>query len=114
MNALLKLIEGILNGFIDFIWSLISLDVIIPQPYISLTNPCADTGQSNLSTEELFNLLNNINVNNSGTGNSGSIGNEEFAFDIKTSDGRDIRELDRDELEEFLRNNKNLDFKFDF
>lgn len=111
MNALLKLIEGILNGFIDFIWSLISLDVIIPQPYISLTNPCADSNQSNLSTDELFNLLNGINPN---SGTSGNVGSEEFAFDIKTSDGRNIRELDRDELEEFLRNNKNLDFKFDF
>ena len=38
--------------------------------------------------------------------------NYNFVYNIKTSDGRDVRELNRVELDKWIEENKNLEFIF--
>lgn len=104
INSVLSIIEGLINAVIDLIWSLISLDAIIPQPYVKLTQPCSNVLASEIDVDKLFNLLNGGNTS----------GLDDFAFNVITSDGRNLRDLNREELEEFIKGNQNYDFKFDF
>lgn len=103
LNSILCLFESIVNGFIDFIWSLIGLGSLIPIPHIKL---CKDTNDD-LNTNEIMSILNG-DYKDSGVTNS----NYNFIYNIKTSDGRDIRELNRVELEKWIEENKNLQFIF--
>jgi len=63
---------------------------------------------------DIMNLLNG-NYFSSGTQSfNPNIQPSNFIYEIKTSDGRDIRDLNRDELQKWMEENKNFQFIFDF
>ena len=112
INSILCLIEAALNGIIDFIWALFGLGAIIPQPYLKI---CKDTN-SDLSAQDIMDLLNgnykdktiqSFPYNEADTSN-----NYNFVYDIKTSDGRDLKDLNLVELQQWIEQNKNLQFIF--
>ncbi len=103
VNAVLKVIEGIINAVIDLIWAPITLDAVIPQPYVKLTRPCSASSQG-LSADQIFDLINGINTN----------GLENFAFDVKLSDGRNVKDLSREDLDDFIKANPKFQFSFEF
>lgn len=114
LSSILSLIEGIMNGFIDFIWKLLGIEAIIPPPYINLSK---DTN-GNLSPKDIMDLLNG-NYFSSDISSSGSAGvssqssKTNFVYEVKTSDGRDVKDLNQFELDKWMENNKELQFIFD-
>ena len=120
LNMILCLLEAIINSIIDFIWSLFSLYVIIPPPHIKL---CSDTN-NNMSVQDLITLLsggftnagNNPASTTSGTttGEAGAGSSYNFVYDIKLPDGRNLQDLNRDELQKWINENQDLSLVFNF
>jgi hypothetical protein len=128
LNSILCLIEAIINSFIDLIWSIFGLVdpesgrwIVIKPPYITLCK-----GSNNdLSPKDIVNLL-NLTIQDMGQGETGSglaknpSVNEDtessfnFIYDIKTSDGKSVLELDQQELNKFMEENKDLQYTFNF
>ena len=116
INTVLRLIEGIVNSIIDFIWALITLDAIIPQPYIHLAKPCSKNSQG-LSVQQIFDLLNGITpvgATPSAPFYDQPNAIDAFVYDIKTSTGQDLRELNMQQLQQFIDENPNINFDFEF
>lgn len=117
---ILCLIEALINAIINFIWAILSLYVIIPPPHIKLCNNSND----NMTIQDLVQLLSggftnagnnpitSTNPNAQGEGNPGSSYN--FIYDIKLPDGRNIQDLNREELQKWLDENKDLRVIFNF
>jgi len=108
INSMLLLIQGIINSIIDLIWSLVSLDALIPQPYLNITIPCAKNNKYSIT--QLFDIL-NANGNGNGGGKNGLF---DFLYDVRLPDGRSIQDLDRNKLDEFIKENGDLEFTFNF
>ena len=114
LSSILSLIEGIMNGFIDFIWKLLGIEAIIPPPYINLSK---DTN-GNLSPKDIMDLLNgnyfSSDISSSGsTGVSSQSSKTNFVYEVKTSDGRDVKDLNQFELDKWMDENKDLQFIFE-
>lgn len=110
INSMLTLIQGIINSIIDLIWALVSLDALIPVPHLNITLPCAKNNKYSIS--QLFDIINaNNNGNNSSNGNNGLF---DFLYDVRLPDGRSIQDLDRNKLSDFIKENGDLEFTFNF
>lgn len=107
LSSILCLIEGIINGFIDFVWGLLGLGALIPPPHIKL---CKDTN-GDLSPKDIMDLLNGEYFDDSINGRGEKTGYN-FIYNIKTSDGRDVRDLNQIELDKWIEENKDLQFIF--
>ena len=120
LTGILGLMEGIINGFIDFIWGLFGLSGLFPPPHLRLTK----NTNEDLSPKDIIDILNGqyfagptfsnnttgfFNPNNPGATSSS---NYNFVYEVKTSDGRDIKNLDEQALADFMEQNKNLQFFF--
>jgi hypothetical protein len=111
LNSILCLIEAIINCFIDFVWGLLGLGALIPPPHIRLCK----NGNDDLSPKDIMDLLNGDYFDEGITqaaNNDNPSPNYNFVYNIKTSDGRDIRELNRVELDKWIEENKDLQFIF--
>ena len=128
LNAILCLIEAIINGFIDFVWALLGLGAILKAPHIKLCKK----HQDDMTLEEIMQVLSG-NMTDTGPETSNladidfdklvitgdddntSLGsNYDFIYEIKTSDGRLLRDLNSEELEQWLEDNGGYDFIFNF
>ena len=114
LNTILCLIEAVINAVIDFIWGILGLGALIPPPHIKL---CKNTNDD-LSPKDIMDILNGDYFDDDITQAAGAVGtrpetNYNFVYNIKTSDGRDVRELNRVELDKWIEENKNLEFIFD-
>jgi len=107
LSNILCFIESILNSIIDFIWGLLGLASLIPAPHLKL---CRDSNQ-NQSNKDIADLLNGSFKDPSNAEDNPTYN---FIFNIKTSDGRDLRGLDREELDKWLEENKDLVIDFNF
>jgi hypothetical protein len=110
LNAILSLIEKIINAFIDFVWSLLGLGAIIDPPYVRLTRDF--NLAENMSPKDILDLLSGNYKDPNSEENSNKEYN--FAYEIKTPDGRDIRDLNYEELQKWVDENKNLQFVYNF
>ena len=133
LNAILCFIEAVINSFIDFIWSVLGLVdpergkwIVLKPPYLNI---CKDTNKD-LSAKDIAKLLNlsPVDVVNPGGGSTAGDGilfnpsitdkspedTFNFAYYIKTSDGRDVRDLNQQELDKFLEDNVDLQYTFNF
>lgn len=114
LNTILCLIEGIINGFIDLVWALLGLGSIIPPPHIKLCKNSND----DLSPVDILDLL-NAKYNDKSDSRSTNASDDtessyDFAYTIKTSDGRDIKDLNEVELQKWVEENKDYQFVFNF
>ena len=131
LSSILCLIEAIINSFIDFIWAIFGLVdpesgrwIVIKPPYLKL---CKDSNKS-ISPKDILKLL-NLSTPDMGSGKTGSgiaknpsVTDDDqsdessfnFIYDIKTSDGRSIMDLDDEELKDFMEKNKDIQYTFNF
>ncbi len=125
LNAILCLIEAIINGFIDFVWALLGLGAILKAPLLTLCKK----HQDDMTLEEIMQVLSG-SMTDSGPDKSDDVdidpdklvitgediggANYDFIFEIKTSDGRQLRDLNREELDQWLEDNGGYDFIFNF
>lgn len=115
LSSILCLLESIINAFIDLVWSLFGLAAIIKPPYIKL---CKDSNK-NLTPKDIMDLLNGnyldaLSNSDVGKGNNSDDPSYDFIYNIKLPDGRNVRDLNTYELEQWISENKNLIFEFDF
>lgn len=107
LKSSLCLLESLINAMVDFIWSLLGIESIIPAPHIKLCDQVNNT--DDMTTEDIMDLLNGM-MKDTGSGNTGY----NFTYEIKLSDGRTIRDLDTEELRKFIDENKDVSFDFLF
>jgi hypothetical protein len=109
-SPLLCLLEKIFNAIIEFIWSTLGIEALIDCPKIKL---CPESE----NPEDLIGLLDGTKIgatsSQSKPNNDGS-SSDNFIYEIKLSDGRVIKDLDRVKLQEFINNNKDVSFEYKF
>jgi hypothetical protein len=125
ITMILCLIESVINSVIDFIWSLLGLLdpesgrwIILPPPYLKL---CRSTNNQ-LTVKDMVDILTGNFVPpkasedgaRSGTASNPVTPSYNFVYDITTSDGRNLSELNQTQLDQFVEENKDLEFNFNF
>jgi len=112
---------AVVNAIIDLFWSILGLEVIIPAREVHLNLCNQFNSLYNMSAQNIANLLQGKFADpNSGTTASNSLfgdgtnGNSQFLYEIKTSDGRDITSLNAEELQQWVKDNQNIQFNFEF
>jgi hypothetical protein len=98
LSGFLCLIEKIINAIIDFVWSTLGIEAIIPAPHIKL---CDKDKNQPENASKLVNGQNNADL-------------EEFYYEVKLEDGQVINFLDREELDKFISDNIDLNYDFNF
>lgn len=121
LSSILSLLEAIINSFIDFIWRLMGLSPILKAPHIRLTKNMNDP--SKMTAKDIQDLLNGKYMDALSSDLVGSELNSgevldgptyDFIYEITLPDGRKLRELDIDELNAWIEDNKDYQFEFDF
>ena len=130
-SPIICFIEKLINGIIDFIWSILGIECIIPPPHIKL---CKDDDPEAMDQEALNKILDGeAPGGGAGATASGSDVNfktqivatdpevsvqspplEMYVYEITLSDGKVIRAADREELDKFIQEHKDLGYDFRF
>ena len=111
-------IEKIINGFIDFIWSIMGIEPLIKPPHIKL---CPETTKP----EDIQKILNgelpavvdkkdNVTQINSTDPYIETIETTSYVYTVKMANGDTKEFIDRESLDKFIDENKNINFEFDF
>jgi len=119
MTALFCFMEKLINGIIDFIWSTLGIEAVIPPPHIKL---CSDSDTSSMSPEDIAKVLSGDLPNGSpggsdGNGSGGSGGDGDFTgfyYEIELPDGEIKKFIDREALNKFIDDNIDLNYDFTF
>lgn len=109
LTGMLKLFEGIINAIISFFWALLGLGGLMKKPILRFTKD----SNSDMSANDIQALINGtytdvIDPNSSGADNP----NYSFIYNIQLPDGRTLRQLDRVELEEFIKEHSNFTYQY--
>lgn len=112
LKPVLCFIEKVINGIINFIWSILGIEAIIKAPQIKL---CSD----DLSPEDLSKAINNDNVedllNDSTDSTEGDGGvSERFVYEVKLPNGEIVRKANLEELNQFIEENKQFNYEKNF
>ena len=116
------LIESVVNGFIDFIWSTLGLEIIIKPPHIKL---CSSTKSETMNALDIQKTLNgelptSSNKDDNTTEVTSTIPfeskvlSDHFIYEVKLPDGTIKTLLDREELDNFMEENKDINFDIEF
>jgi hypothetical protein len=121
MKGLFCFIEKIINGIIDFIWSTLGIECVIPPPHIKLCS-----GSDNMTPEEISKALNGLGVitddkaDLNGDGilsedeKNATNANSNFYYEVELPNGEKKQFLDRVALDSFIEENKGLNYDFTF
>jgi hypothetical protein len=120
------MLQKFINGVIDFIWSLFGIEALIKAPHIKIVPE--DT--TNMSPEDIKKVLDGIepkgatssngNIPNPITGsNTNSVDTlnpavQGFMYEVKLPDGTVKPFLNREDLDLFIEQNKDLNYDFTF
>ena len=119
-------IEKLINGFIDFVWSTLGIECIIPPPHIKL---CNGTEPENMDIAELIKILNGEIPGSDSTSNDSYKTDvistkpeyvdqtpplEKYVYEVKLSNGEVIKLTDKESLDQFISDNKDIGFDFQF
>ena len=118
----LCLFEKMINGIIDFIWSLLGIEALIPAPHIKL---CSDSPNPDLSDlvkikddlEKKNNELTKDKNNEAGGGGGGSSNNDVpigFLYDITLENGDIVKGLNYEQLQKYIKDNEDIGYDFKF
>jgi hypothetical protein len=129
-SPIICFIEKLINGIIDFIWSILGIECIIPPPHIKL---CKSDDADTMDPEELNKLLNGETPGSGEGGTPAADINfktqivatdpevsvqspplEMYVYEITLPDGKVVRATDREELDKFIQENKDLGYDFQF
>lgn len=102
LQQLLKLLEGIICGILNFIWDLLNLQALFGNPCFSLTDGIKDLIKSDLANNgESVESIDSDDDNDN-----------DYFYNINITDGRNIRRINSDEVIEFISSNPNVKFTF--
>jgi hypothetical protein len=104
------LIESIVNAFIDFIWSTLGIESIKDSPHIKLSSA---KNIERMIPENVKRILDFIEpTSNSVIDLDGGI--QDFIYEITLSGGVKKSYLNREDLDKFILENKDINFDFSF
>lgn len=126
-QPILCFIEKLINGFIDFIWSTLGIEVIIPPPHLKL---CSADDPESMDPEELKKVMAG-EIPGGGTASSAedaattevtstnpfsvqSPPLERYVYEVKLPDGTVKTFLDRESLDSFMQESRDLGFDLQF
>lgn len=130
-SPIICFIEKLINGIIDFIWSLLGIECIIPPPHIKL---CGKDDPDAMNPEDLGKILNG-ETPGAGAGATASTSEVDFktqvvatdpevsvqspelemyVYEITLPDGKVVRAKDQEELDKFIQEHKDLGYDFQF
>ncbi len=122
MTALFCFVENLINAIIDFIWSTLGIEAVIPPPHIKL---CSDTDIGSMKPEDIAKILsgeipsgqtkNYVDVD--GDGVADVIEDDVFKgfiYEVKLPSGEKKEFLNREALDEFIGEHKDLNYDFEF
>ena len=114
-------IEKIVNGFIDFVWSTLGIEILIKPPHIKL---CSTSDPETASPLELLKTLNGETSTSNSDNNTteitstdpfqSQVASDSFLYEVKLPDGTIKTFLDRDGLDKFMSENKDINFDLEF
>lgn len=114
--TVLKLMQKIINAVIDFIWSLFGIEALIKSPHIKIVPTDIDLENSKNAMNSIKNYYNtNINNNDTNTNNMAteSIESKQIeVYEVELPDGTIKSYFSKDELDNFIKDNSNLNFDF--
>ena len=114
-NPVLCLIEKILNAFIDFVWSTLGIEAVIPPPHIKL---CKEK-----TPEDTAKVLNGEKPTNETDGTTEVVSTnpyeekkatDDFIYEVKLPDGKVVTLLNQEDLDKFIQENKDISYDFQF
>lgn len=114
-TPVLCLIEKILNAFIDFVWSTLGIEAVIPPPHIKL---CKEK-----TPEDAAKLLNGEKPTNATDGTTEVVSTmpyeekkatDDFIYEVKLPDGKVVTLLNQEDLDKFIQENKDISYDFQF
>ena len=109
-NSFLCLIEKLINGIIDFVWSTLGIEAIIKPPHIKL---CSKKDKSSIEDSKNSTIgsdpLNSSNILN---GDSADLSG--FIYEVSLPNGEIKKFLNREELDKFIENNTDVNYDFNF
>jgi len=112
----LCLIEKVINGIIDFIWSTLGIEALIPPPHIKLCSNSQDPDVADLvkiadDLQKDSGLTSSIPAGKLPNDLPGDAG---FLYDITLDDGTVIKDLNYEEMQKYVKNNEDIGFDFQF
>jgi len=125
-SPIICFIEKLINGIIDFIWATLGIECIIPPPHIKL---CSGDNPDTMDPEVLGKILNGEDPKSTSTYNVDfksqvvatdpvldikSPVEDLFIYEIALSDGTVLKIQNKEELDKFIQDNKNIGFDFQF
>lgn len=112
----LCLIEKVINGIIDFIWSILGIEPLIPAPHIKLCSKSADPDIS-----DLIKIKNDLDKDSGLTSSIPSGKKQEdlpadagFLYDITLDNGTVVKGLNYEEMKEYLKKHEDVGYDFQF
>jgi hypothetical protein len=113
----LCLFEKVINGIIDFIWSTLGIEALIPAPHIKLCSKSPDPDISDLvkikkdlekDSSEPTKDTGNTNKDNDVPTDAG------FLYDITLDNGTVVKGLNYDELQKYIKVHEDIGYDFKF
>lgn len=107
LTGILKIFEGIINAIISFFWALMGIGGLVKKPKLKFTKD----SNSDISASDLQALINGTYTDIVDTGNN-DVPNYNFIYNIQLPDGRTLRQLDKVELEQFIKEHSNFTYQY--
>lgn len=101
LSGFLCLIEKIINAIIDFVWSTLGIEAIIPPPHIKLCDKDDEKGKELKNDAAITNGENKANL-------------EQFYYEVKLESGEVLKFLNREELDKFIADHVDINYDFNF
>jgi hypothetical protein len=125
--VIFQMLQKFINGVIDFIWSLFGIEALIKAPHIKIVPE--DT--TSMSPEDIKKVLDGIEPKGATSSNGNNIPNpitgsntnavdtlnpavQGFMYEVKLPDGTTKSFLNREDLDIFIEQNKELNYEFTF
>jgi hypothetical protein len=126
-SPIICFIEKLINGIIDFVWSVLGIEAIIPPPHIKL---CSSDDPEKMDPNELAKIVNGGNTGPTAstpadidiktdilaTDPNPSVQSpplERYVYEVKLPDGKTKRFRDKEKLDKYIEENSD-DIGFDF
>lgn len=117
ISPFLCLFEKIINGIIDFIWSTLGIEALIPAPHIKL---CSNSIEPDIN--DMIKIKKDLEKDSSEPGKDSSDLNKDndvpvdagFLYDITLDDGTVVQGLNYEDLQKYIKENEDIGYDFKF
>jgi len=117
ISPFLCLFEKIINGIIDFIWSTLGIEALIPAPHVKL---CSNSIEPDIN--DMIKIKKDLEKDSSEPDKESSDLNKDndvpvdagFLYDITLDDGTVIQGLNYEDLQKYIKENEDIGYNFKF